>query len=436
MKENYKKLTEDFKKDFVAILAKEATAKFFSIMKDVGDDTGTFDVIISTADRDRQNEIVMQEGWDLSFYKLNPVVLWAHDYDALPIGVCTNIALVDGKLRAQGKFAPASANPFAQQVRALYEGGFVKTTSVGFIPTEFDANDRDVVLKAQLLEFSFVPVPANPYALSLRQIKELNIDVPFLMTKGLQFDVKEKEGSVGDRCELDDGTPGVMGTDANGNLTCVPEKKETDYEDALKGLNKSIEVFKANYVRVHAAHNDNHMKAVEVFKDTIAEAVKDIDIAKSFSEKGVEVFKDIIEAHKKALGLENQRHSKELEEECLTVGKAIEVFKNSVKDYTDSHPEDTGENPTADSVRMMHAVKDAFSHIAHAHTALKEYADSEGGKEAGEKSGSAQGSKTSTKDFELSDVDSFVKNREFLRAISIALGQTLRKYNREDRVSK
>ena len=148
------------------------------------------------------------------------------------------------------------------------------------------------------------------------------------------------------------------------------------------------------------------------------------------------MFKDIIEAHKKALGLENQRHSKELEEECLTVGKAIEVFKNSVKDYTDSHPEDTGENPTADSVRMMHAVKDAFSHIAHAHTALKEYADSEGGKEAGEKSGSAQGSKTSTKDSKLNDVDSFVKNREFLRIISIALGQTLRKYNREDRVSK
>src|ERR1700686_680785 len=135
------------------------------------DQNGTFDVIISTEDTDRSGEIVKQNGWELKNYKNNPIVLWGHDYYALPIGVCNETYLTekDGvpALGARGIFLSADINPFAQQVRKLYEFGIGKgagvgcTTSVGFIPKEFDENARNTITKAELLEFSFVPVPAN-----------------------------------------------------------------------------------------------------------------------------------------------------------------------------------------------------------------------------------------------------------------------------------
>lgn len=442
MNEKYKKLTDDFKNEFAAKLASPAFAEFFVKAKDASvDDSGTFDVVVSTADRDRQNEIVMQDGWDLSFYKLNPVVLWAHDYSTLPIGVCTSIAVIEGKLVAQGKFAPASANPFAQQVRMLYELGMVKTTSVGFIPTEFDANDRDVVTKAQLLEFSFVPVPANPYALSLRQVQEKKLDVAFLMTKGLTFNIKEKEAQSGDSCQLDDGTPGILGKDPknpDGPMVCIPAKS-MGYKDALSNLNKAIETFKADHTKAHKDHQENHMKAIEVFKTAIMDCMKDVDIAKAFSEKGVEVFKGAFDNHMKAVGLENERHSKEMDEHCMKVGKAIEVFKESVKDYVDggSTGDDTGGNPTADSVRMMHAVKDAFTHMTSACAALKAFAEAEGGEGNGKStddadgSSAAAGSKSSDKD--VADAKKFADGRELLRQINSVIGKTLRDFNVKER---
>ena len=440
MNEKYKKLTDDFKKEFATKLASPTFAEFLVKAKDASaDDSGTFDVVVSTADRDRQNEIVMQDGWDLSFYKLNPVVLWAHDYSTLPIGVCTSIAVDGGKLVAQGKFAPASANPFAQQVRMLYELGMVKTTSVGFIPTEFDANDCDVVTKAQLLEFSFVPVPANPYALSLRQVQEKNLDVALLMTKGMTFNIKEKEAQSGDACQLEDGTPGILGKDPknpDGPMVCIPAKSMS-HKDALAHLNKAIEVFKADHTKAHKDHQDNHMKAVEVFKASIAECMHGMDGEKA--KAGVEVFKDAFDNHSKAVGLENERHSKEMETHCLKVGDAIEVFKESVKDYVDGGGtgDDAGGNPTADSVRMMHAVKDAFTHMTSACAALKDFAESEGGKDNSKAAddaaaiAAAAGSKSSDKD--VDEAMKVANDRELLRQLNSNIGKILRDFNINDK---
>jgi hypothetical protein len=111
----------------------------------------------------------------------------AHDYSSLPIGMSTNIYVESGKLVAEGKFAPADANPFAQQVRKLYDLGMVNATSVGFIPKEYDGSKSGVISKSELLEFSFVPVPANPYALRLSQVQKLGIDMNMLRTKGIEI---------------------------------------------------------------------------------------------------------------------------------------------------------------------------------------------------------------------------------------------------------
>jgi hypothetical protein len=187
MTEQFKKLSEEIKLKIAEVL-ESAEFKDFAEKTKAAEDSGTFEVVISTADVDRQGESIDQAGWDLDFYNMNPVVLWAHDYWSLPIGVCDDISVVDGKLIAKGRFAPEEANPFAQQVRRLYDAKMLRTTSVGFIPEEMEDG---LIKRAQLLEFSFVPVPANPYALSLRQIQDLSLDTAMLKMKGIE--VKEEE---------------------------------------------------------------------------------------------------------------------------------------------------------------------------------------------------------------------------------------------------
>ncbi len=177
-------------------------------------DSGTFEVIISTADEDRQGEVINQSGWDFTNYKNNPVVLWGHNYYELPIGITDEIFTNDkGQTIAKGRFAPEEANPFAQQVRRLYDAKIVKTTSVGFIAREMEGN---VITKAELLEFSFVPVPANPMALSLA--KELNLNTTELITKGLFVKAEPQEG---DPCTTDDDKEGTMLPDGSGALVCT-----------------------------------------------------------------------------------------------------------------------------------------------------------------------------------------------------------------------
>ncbi len=189
MNEALKRLTEESRSSLAKALANKVMVDIVANTKAATDaDSGSFKVIVSTADRDRQGDIVMQEGWDLSFFKLNPVVLWAHDYYEPPVGVCTSIGLVEGKLVAEGKFAPTE---FGQEIRKLYDLGMLRTTSVGFIPKEFDPNDNCIITRAELLEFSFVPVPANAYALTLLSMKEKNVNVAFLATKGIKIEVKE-----------------------------------------------------------------------------------------------------------------------------------------------------------------------------------------------------------------------------------------------------
>lgn len=186
-------------------------------------DAGTFSVIASTATVDRQGEIIDQNGWDLTNYKNNPIILWAHDYSALPIGVAENISVEDGELRMSGRFASAEANPMAEQVRQLYADGILKTVSVGFIPLERNGN---TITKSELLEVSFVPVPANPQALSLA------------MTKGLQIEKTLVE--LIEKCSDHDATE--------------PEVKEEEPEEEKgEGEIQSVSISKENFGTVEEA---------------------------------------------------------------------------------------------------------------------------------------------------------------------------------------
>ncbi len=144
----------------------------------VKDEDGMVEGVVgSTAVIDRLGEIIEQDGWDLTNYKKNPVVLWGHNVreERPPIGKAVKVWL-DGvrkkKLSFDIKFD--LADEFAAEIYRKVKEGFLSTVSVGFLPLENEPMNKDDggffspqrYLKQELLELSFVPVPANPEALA------------------------------------------------------------------------------------------------------------------------------------------------------------------------------------------------------------------------------------------------------------------------------
>ena len=136
-----------------------------------------YEFTASTADMDRDGEVIDVSGWDLKNFKKNPVIMFAHDYRTLPIGRATKIGVREGKLVNNVEFPPEGTYEFADIVERLVGAGFLKTESVGFMPKKWEDGDggektpRRTYTKQELLEISIVPVPSNPNAL-MNAVKE------------------------------------------------------------------------------------------------------------------------------------------------------------------------------------------------------------------------------------------------------------------------
>src|SRR4029079_1126611 len=99
--------------------------------------------------------------------------LWAHDYSQLPLAKAIDIRIERGALVADAEFAD---HDFANTVLRVVDRGIVRATSVGFKPEKAIRNDQrggTDFIEQELLEFSIVPVPANPEA--VRHLKSLNL---------------------------------------------------------------------------------------------------------------------------------------------------------------------------------------------------------------------------------------------------------------------
>jgi len=155
-------------------------------------DRRVLEFVGSTEDKDRQGDVIMANGWQLKQYKKNPVFLWSHQYNEPPIGKAINVWAEDGKLKFHIKFAEKDEYEFADTIYRLYKGGYLRASSVGFLPLKSEpieeAKDDEVIfgqptryLKQELLELSGCPVPANPNALAEAKAKGLIKDeLPFL----------------------------------------------------------------------------------------------------------------------------------------------------------------------------------------------------------------------------------------------------------------
>ena len=125
---------------------------------------------------DRDNESIMSDGWKLTNYKKNPVVLLNHMHYELPVAKTKRVWIDKNKkaLMFDIQFPEPEISSVGDTLYKLYSEGYMNSTSVGFKPN-FDKviwNDdnkpgkpRITFQEQELLELSLVSVPANPRAL-------------------------------------------------------------------------------------------------------------------------------------------------------------------------------------------------------------------------------------------------------------------------------
>lgn len=146
----------------------EKITKNFTLEKQLTENVYTFIGTKEVVDRD--GDIVFVDGIELENYKMNPIVLFGHDYNT-PIGKTVKFykKVIDGVKALLFDIEFASTQD-AKNIKTLVDEGVLNTTSINFIPKEWEEvreNDRwgYDIKKSELLEISVVSVPANQSAL-------------------------------------------------------------------------------------------------------------------------------------------------------------------------------------------------------------------------------------------------------------------------------
>jgi len=155
--------------------------KDFNIeVKEINEDKRTLMVCISTPNTDRYGDEVMPLGMKYDNYLgKNPVVLFAHNYEELPIGRCVELSVSDNGVMATVEFVPEGVYDKADTVYQMAKLGFLNAWSIGCMVLDYEPienTDGYRFLSWELLEFSAVTVPANAEALTLMRSKGLDVD--------------------------------------------------------------------------------------------------------------------------------------------------------------------------------------------------------------------------------------------------------------------
>ena len=211
------------------------SAKIKSVTKEEENDV--YEVLVSSGKVDRLGDTIDPNGWYLKNYNKNPVILWSHSSGGMfgvaipPVGQAIKTWVENEKeLRQKQIFA---STPFAQELKTLVDGRFLRAQSVGFMPLVEDSEkgteeiegkmyrkvydeelktymekgfveiarkkyskDGEHFTKQELLEVSWVDVPALPQALV--SARKMNLD---LVTKALEEEIKEKETETEEKTE-------------------------------------------------------------------------------------------------------------------------------------------------------------------------------------------------------------------------------------------
>ena len=131
--------------------------------------------VLSTERIARDGHSIAADAWRLGNFRANPVALWAHKDEELPIGSWSDLKveqMPEGDDALFGTLDFASAEyEFAGTVEKLYRSGAMNAVSVRWSPYTWEPlNDGSgglLFTDVDLLEVSAVPVPADPDAIML-----------------------------------------------------------------------------------------------------------------------------------------------------------------------------------------------------------------------------------------------------------------------------
>jgi len=142
---------------------------------------GSIDFCISNEGQDRDGDTISLEGWQTDNFAKNPVVLFAHQHDELPVGKSVSLRREAGELISRVEFTPRDMNPLGDTLRRMYAEGFMNAQSVGFQPETWQQRSESDegangwhFTRQDLLEHSCVPVPSLPTALMRAHEAKIN----------------------------------------------------------------------------------------------------------------------------------------------------------------------------------------------------------------------------------------------------------------------
>ncbi len=148
---------------------------------------------ITTPDLDRDGDILEPEGCRkrLANYLRNPIVCWNHDRDDIPLGTdLGNWEITPGGIVARCQFSKSPRNKRALDVYDAVKEGTVRAVSVSFIPHQHEhirgQAGRYRITDWEPLEWSFAPIPSNPFTGVLPPSKGMQYRGAILKSLGIK----------------------------------------------------------------------------------------------------------------------------------------------------------------------------------------------------------------------------------------------------------
>lgn len=225
-----------------------------TVTKASGLQYGQAEFIISNATTDRYGESITMEGIITDTYMKNPVVLWGHDYAALPLGRTLSLRKDGGDLIALVQF-DTDLSDFANTVYQQILRGTISAASIGGLVkayglTEENTTDWETIAELEMVEWSVVPVPANPQALVLskqfgmddRELKRQYADfvASAIVKTSKEFGADEILSQIQTLENLASVLRGTLGTSNDSGGVLVEQQLKTRYTIA-KTMQQSAE---------------------------------------------------------------------------------------------------------------------------------------------------------------------------------------------------
>lgn len=163
-------------------------------IKSVADRTVVFRASDQTPDRD--GDIILAAGWELDNFIKTGSILYGHNPSRFPVAGVKDAQVSGDELLVTASFPEEGQSPDSDVAYNLIKSNVLKGVSVGFRALEHERNEETggrIFTKAELLELSLTPVPANPNAMAIIKAYDEYNAAKYLSLDNLVEKVEEME---------------------------------------------------------------------------------------------------------------------------------------------------------------------------------------------------------------------------------------------------